>query len=321
VERDFFRDADPFGFILFRRNVRDPEQVRHLVTALRDCVGRPAPILIDQEGGRVARLRPPHWPEHPPARRIGQLAEMDRAAGHRAAWLNGRLLAAMLSDLGIDVDCAPVADVPVPGSHDVIGDRAFADDPGLVADLCRAFADGMMAGGVLPVVKHVPGHGRAGADSHKELPVVNAGRDTLERTDFAPFRDLADLPLAMAAHVVYPAVDPSRPASTSPTVIGEVVREWIGFDGLLFSDDLSMEALSGSPADRALAVLAGGCDVALHCNGDMAEMRAVAAVAPRLEPAGQARWLRAESRKSMPDGADIAALRQEFDRLLTVGMV
>ncbi len=275
-EAAFFRDVQPWGFILFGRNIEGPDQVRALTSALRETVGRAdAPILIDQEGGRVQRLRPPHWPAYPPGETYRRL----RGAGLSArdfAWLGGRLIAADLVDLGINVDCAPVADVPVRGAHDVIGDRAFAEEAGEVADLARAMAEGLMAGGVLPIIKHIPGHGRAGADSHKALPVVDAALADLEATDFAAFRALADLPIAMTAHVVFSAIDPDRPATTSPTVIDEVIRKTIGFDGLLLSDDLSMEALRGDLAERAKASLAAGCDVVLHCNGSMEEMTGVA---------------------------------------------
>ncbi len=288
-------EADPLGFILFRRNCETPDQVRALVDALRDAVGRPdAPVLIDQEGGRVARLKPPHWPANPPARRIGELAERDEAAGIEAAWINGRLLALMLHEVGVTVDCAPVCDVPVEGAHDVIGDRAFARDPRLVARLARAACEGLMQGGVLPVLKHMPGHGRAFADSHAELPVVDAPRAELEAIDCAPFRALADMPLGMVAHVVMTAVDPDRPASVSPVVIAELVRgPAMGFDGLLFSDDLSMGALSGDPGERARAVLEAGVDVVLHCNGDRAEMEAVDRATPPLSYVAAQRWARA----------------------------
>lgn len=318
-ERAFFRDADPLGFILFRRNCESPEQVAALVAGLRASVGRAdAPVLIDQEGGRVARLRPPHWPAHPPAGVIGALALRDRAAGLEAARLNGRLLAHTLLGLGITVDCAPVCDVPVEGAHDIIGDRAFGRDPVLVADLSRAFAEGMLAGGVLPVVKHIPGHGRAFADSHAELPVVDAPRDVLEATDFAPFRALADLPLAMVAHVVLTAVDPAAPASTSATVIRDVVRgPSIGFQGLLFSDDLSMGALRGTMAERTRAVLAAGCDVALHCNGAMPDMVEAVGVTPILCDEALQRWRRAARLVPAPaDAIDAAALRNRLDALL-----
>ncbi|OYQ32818.1 beta-N-acetylhexosaminidase [Niveispirillum lacus] len=314
AERDFFRDANPFGFILFRRNVDSPEQVRALVASLRECVGRQAPVLIDQEGGRVARLRGPHWPELPAARAVGGLTDPEKAA--RAAWLHGRLLAAMLADLGIDVDCAPVADVPVPGAHDVIGDRAFAMDPGAVTSLAAAQAAGLLAGGILPVVKHIPGHGRAFADSHKELPVVTTARAELETWDFAPFKALAQLPAAMVAHVVYSDIDPDRPSSISPTVIGDIVRGHIGFDGLLFSDDLSMQALSGTLGQRTAAVLAAGCDVALHCNGQMAEMQDVVRHARPLDADGHRRWSAASDLVAPAPPTDIHSLRAEFDRLL-----
>ncbi len=318
-ERAFFRDSQPLGFILFRRNVGSPEQVRALVRELRTAVGRDdAPVLIDQEGGRVARLRPPHWPNHPPARLIGRLAERAPAAGREAAWLNGRLLAAMLFDLGITVDCAPVCDVPVPHAHDVIGDRAFGGDPLLVTELARATCNGFLAGGVLPVIKHIPGHGRAFADSHRELPVVDATEGTLNATDFVPFRRLADLPLGMVAHVVYRAIDPYRPASTSPAVIAGVVRGRLGFDGLLFSDDLSMGALDGAPATRAREVLAAGCDVVLHCNGQLEEMRQIAAVIPPLEAAGAARWQRARAALRSPQPMVAAELRARLDQLLGI---
>lgn len=313
AERDFFRAADPLGFILFRRNVTDPTQVRRLVGDLRAAVGRQAPVLIDQEGGRVARLRPPHWPELPAAGRLDALG----SDAPRAAWLHGRLLAAMLADLGINIDCAPVADVPVPGAHDVIGDRAFAGAPDRVAELAQAQADGLLAGGVLPVVKHAPGHGRAIADSHLELPVVTTALADLRCWDFIPFKALAGLPLAMASHVVYTAIDPVLPASTSPTVIRDIIRGEIGFDGLLFSDDLSMQALSGSMGERTAAVLAAGCDIALHCNGQMAEMEQAVAAAGPLTPAACARWQIAQ--KAVPahlDGETAVELRRQFDALM-----
>ncbi len=288
-EAAFFRDVQPWGFILFSRNVESPDQVRALTSALRSTVGRAdAPILIDQEGGRVQRLRPPDWPAYP----TGETYRKLRGGGLAApdfAWLGGRLIAADLADLGINVDCAPVADVPVGGAHHVIGDRAFAHDAATVASLARAMAEGLMAGGVLPIIKHIPGHGRAGADSHKTLPVVKAPLADLEASDFAAFRDLADLPLAMTAHVVFSAVDPDQPATTSPTLIEHVIRKSIGFEGLLMSDDLSMEALSGDMRHRAKASLAAGCDVVLHCNGSMDEMTKVAAATGGLEGRAAAR--------------------------------
>lgn len=313
VEKAFFRAANPFGFILFRRNIADPAQVRALVADLRGAVGREAPVLIDQEGGRVARLRAPHWPELPAAGHVGALG----LAAPRAAWLHGRLLAAMLSDLGIDVDCAPVADVPVPGAHDVIGDRAFAGDPARVALLAGEQAKGLLAGGVLPVVKHLPGHGRAFADSHKELPVVTAPLAELQAWDFAPFKVLSGLPLAMVAHIIYTAIDADHPSSTSARIIKDIVRGEIGFDGLLFSDDLSMQALSGTLGQRTAAVLAAGCDVALHCNGVMAEMEDAVAHARPMGMTALERWeIATACRASHLEQADVAALRREFDLIL-----
>lgn len=313
----FFRDANPFGFVLFQRNCASPEQVQALVTALRESVDRPdAPVLIDQEGGRVARLRPPAWPAWPAARRIGDRARENPAAGVRAAWINARLIAATLFDLGIDVDCAPVCDVPVEGSDNIIGDRAFATDPLLVAQLAGAACAGLLAGGVLPVVKHTPGHGRALVDSHRALPRVTASLAELDATDFLPFRALSGQPLAMVAHVVYEAIDPDHAGSVSAKVIGDVVRQRLGFNGLLLSDDLSMQALSGTLAERAAAVSAAGCDIALHCNGDLGEMAAIAAVTPALAGRSLDRWIRA--RAGLPSVADIdeGALRAELDALL-----
>jgi beta-N-acetylhexosaminidase len=264
-ERAFLRDAQPWGFILFKRNIETPDQVRSLVTTLRDVVGRDAPVLIDQEGGRVQRLGPPHWPKYPPGAAYARLYDRDRAAGLAAARLGARLIAADLAALGIDVDCLPLADVPTADGNPVIGDRAYGDEPEKVAAIAAALADGLREGGVLPVLKHLPGHGRATADSHEKLPIVMTDRSVLERTDFAAFRPLAELPLGMTAHVVYAAVDPDEPATTSATVIADVIRGTIGFTGLLMSDDVSMQALSGSIAARTRAALAAGCDVALHC--------------------------------------------------------
>jgi beta-N-acetylhexosaminidase len=272
-ERRFFADADPLGFILFARNCQTPQQVADLVAALRDAVGRAdAPVLIDQEGGRVARLGPPHWRRPPAAGLIARLHAADADAGLEAARLNARLIAHDLYSLGIDVDCTPVLDVPVPDAHDIIGDRAYGTVPEPVIALAHQVCDGMMQGGVAPVIKHIPGHGRARADSHVELPVVEASYELLSTTDFVPFRALAGMPWAMTAHVVYTALDASRPATTSPEVIGKIIRRDLGFTGALMSDDLGMSALSGGFADRARAALAAGCDVALHCSGRMDEM-------------------------------------------------
>lgn len=280
-EAAFFRAVQPWGFILFKRNIGTPEEVRALTASLRDTVGRAdAPILIDQEGGRVQRMGPPHWRAYPAAARFLQAGGPEE--GPALARLGARLMAHDLAGVGISVDCAPVLDVPVAGANAVIGDRAYADDPREVAAFGRAVAEGLMAGGVLPVIKHVPGHGRANADSHLALPVVTAPRAALEAQDFAPFRALADLPLAMSAHVVFTALDPEQPATTSATVIREVVRGALGFDGLLMTDDLSMKALSGSFRGRTEAAFRAGIDVALHCNGERAEMEEVAAAAPGL---------------------------------------
>jgi beta-N-acetylhexosaminidase len=286
-ERALFGAARPWGLILFKRNVEDPAQVANLIQEFRVAVGRPgAPVFVDQEGGRVQRLQPPQWPAYPPAAKYGEIYARDPGQGLIAARMGAELIAADLIAVGINADCLPVADLRRPEGHDVIGDRAYGVDPSSVAKLARAAADGLLAGGVLPVLKHIPGHGRARADSHKELPVVEATLAELDRTDFESFRLLNDLPMAMTAHVVYAALDKGRPATTSPAVIGEVIRRRIGFGGLLITDDLSMNALSGSLGERAEAAFAAGCDMALHCNGRLAEMREVVAAAPAL--AGEA---------------------------------
>lgn len=318
-EHAFLREANPLGFILFARNCIDEAQVRDLITALKDCLGRDdVPVLIDQEGGRVQRLKPPYWRAAPAGARFAALAAQAEDDAVEAAWLNARLLAWELAALGITVDCAPVLDVPVPGSHDIIGDRAYGTTPEQVALLGRAVCAGLLAGGVLPVLKHVPGHGRAGVDSHAALPVVDASRELLQRTDFAPFRALNDMPWAMTAHVVYAAIDPAAPATTSPRVLAEVVRGWIGFDGLLVSDDLCMKALAGAPGERAAAALAAGVDVVLHCNGELAEMEAIAEVCPRLGEAALRRLARGEEtrRAAGAEGFDRVAALARVDALL-----
>ena len=283
-ERAFFRELRPWGFILFGRNVQTPDQIRTLVRSLRETVGdASAPVLIDQEGGRVARLKPPHWHERPAAARFGALHVKNPEAAREATYLGARLIAHDLAGLGINVDCLPVLDVPVAGAHDIIGDRAFAHAPTTVIDLGRAQIEGLMEGGVLPVMKHIPGHGRAGADSHLALPRVEAGIEELSASDFVTFRSLDLCPMAMTAHVVYDSIDPQRPATTSPKVIRDVIRGEIGFDGLLMSDDLSMQALDGPLDVRARAALFAGCDVVLHCNGKMDEMKLVASETKILE--------------------------------------
>lgn len=286
-ERAFFREAQPWGFIVFGRNIADRAQLRALCDAMRETVGdAKAPILVDQEGGRVARLKPPEWKIHASARAFGDLYANDAEAAREATYLNARLIAHDLNEVGLNVDCLPVLDVPVEGASDVIGDRAFAFAPPAIIDLGRAQIEGLMDGGVLPVMKHIPGHGRAAADTHFELPHVIATADELSASDFVTFRSLSDCPLAMTAHAVYDAIDPNRPATTSPKVIRDVIRGEIGFDGLLMSDDLSMKALTGSLRARAKAALFAGCDVVLHCNGGFAEMREVAEEAGPLEGAG-----------------------------------
>jgi beta-N-acetylhexosaminidase len=313
-EQDFFRDANPLGFILFQRNCETPDQVRALIASLREAVGRAeAPVLIDQEGGRVARLKPPQWPAYPPA---AALAGLGGERAREAVRLGARLIADDLAALGITVDCLPVLDVPVPGSDAVIGDRAYGDAPEPVTTLGRAACEGLLAGGVLPVLKHIPGHGRGMVDSHQALPRVDDLRTTLEALDFAPFRALADMPLAMTAHIVYTAFDAERPATLSRRVIDEAIRASIGFDGLLLTDDLSMRALGGSFAGRAVGALEAGCDVVLHCNGDMAEMTEVAGAVRPLTPQAAARFERAEKRRSAAQPIDRPALEARFRALV-----
>lgn len=318
AEAAFFRTADPLGFILFARNCETPEQIKALISALRAAVGRAdAPVLIDQEGGSVRRLRPPQWDDVPAAAAYGDLYRRDPARGRAAAALGGRLIAAQLAPLGISVTCAPVLDVSFPDTAAVIGDRAFADDPAVVADLARAFCDGLQAGGVLPVIKHMPGHGRATVDSHVEAPRVRAAAAELRRVDFAPFRALADAAMGMTAHVVYDAFDRDHVATLSRTVIGDVIRGDIGFDGLLMTDDICMGALGGDWGARCAAALDAGCDVILHCSGEAEEMAAVAAAVPALSAAARARWQRAAARQR-PAAAPVVAtdLAEELNDLI-----
>ncbi|MGA0531469.1 beta-N-acetylhexosaminidase [Hansschlegelia sp. KR7-227] len=316
-ERAFFRDAEPWGLILFGRNVESGDQIRALCAEFRDVVGRPdAPVLIDQEGGRVQRVRPPLALSHPPAARYGALHVQDARAGVEAARIGAEAIAVELAALGVTIDCLPVLDLPVDGMTKAIGDRAYGDTTDAVAELGQAVIDGMLAGGVLPVIKHMPGHGRATVDSHFHLPRVSADRATLEATDFAPFRALASAPIGMTGHIVFDAIDPERPATLSPIVIADVVRGFIGFDGLLLTDDLSMKALSGSVGGSAAAAIAAGCDIALHCNGDMGEMQEVAAAAPRLEGRSAERAARALARLVARPTVDVASLAAERDRLL-----
>ncbi len=316
AERDFLRETRPWGLILFKRNVESPQQVAALIRQAVDELQSDAAVLVDQEGGRVQRLGPPHWPAYPPGAAYARLFTQDADAGLAAARLGARLIAADLAGLGINVDCLPLADVPVPGADAVIGDRAYGNTPAQVAVIAAAVAGGLAAGGVVPVLKHIPGHGRATADSHLQLPVVHAERGTLEATDFAAFRPLKDLPMGMTAHVVYSAIDPVHPATTSATMIGEVIRGSIGFGGLLMSDDISMKALTGSIAERARASLAAGCDLVLHCNGDLDEMRAVAGEAPELTGPAARRANAAMAGRKVPEPIDLAAARREFAALM-----
>jgi beta-N-acetylhexosaminidase len=315
-ERAFLREVDPWGIILFKRNVSKPAQVAELVCSLRELLGRQAPILVDQEGGRVQRLGPPHWPAYPPGTVYGALYDRDPSLGLAAARLGGHLIGADLAALGIDIDCLPLADVPVAGANAVIGDRAYGSEPGKVAAIAGAIARGLQAGGVLPVLKHLPGHGRATADSHHALPVVGADRATLESTDFAAFRPLRELPLGMTAHVVFSAIDPVAPATTSVTMVQQVIRRDIGFKGALMSDDVSMGALSGTVAERSRAAIAAGCDLVLHCNGDLDEMREVASAVPALAGEPLARAAAALAARSAPETFDIGAARLAFDQMV-----
>ncbi|PSO16875.1 beta-N-acetylhexosaminidase [Bradyrhizobium sp. MOS003] len=317
VEREFIRDQRPWGFILFKRNVATPAQVTALVTELRTAAGAAdASVLIDQEGGRVQRLGPPHWPVYPPGAVFSTLYDTDSALGLTAARLSARLIAADLADLGITVDCLPLADVPVEGADAVIGNRAYGTEPGKVAAIARAVTEGLEQGGVLPVLKHIPGHGRATADTHFKLPTVDTPRAELERTDFAAFKPLSDLPMAMTAHVVFSAVDPAHPATTSATMIADVIRGAIGFQGLLMSDDVSMNALSGNIAERTRAIFAAGCDMALHCNGNIEEMREVAGQTPELSGRALERANAALAARKAPQSLDRVAARMELDALI-----
>ena len=318
AEREFIRSERPWGFILFKRNIETPEQVAILVKELRESIDAPeAPVLIDQEGGRVQRLGPPHWPVYPPGAFFGALYDLNPALGLSAARLGARLIAADLGDLGISVDCLPLADVPVVGADAVIGNRAYGTEPEKVAAIARAVTDGLEQGGILPVLKHIPGHGRATADSHFGLPKVDTSKKELERTDFAAFQPLADLPMAMTAHVVFSALDPAHPATTSATIIEQVIRGVIGFQGLLMSDDVSMNALSGSIAERTRAVFSAGCDVVLHCNGKLDEMRDVAAETPELSGKALDRARRALASRRAAQPFDREAARAELDAMMS----
>ncbi len=310
-EKSFFRDVAPWGFILFARNVDTPEQLRRLTGDLREAVGWNAPIMIDQEGGRVQRMRAPHWREYLPA-----LDQMERARDPiRAMWLRNRLIAAELHDVGIDVNCAPLADLLEDDAHPVMRNRLYGRDIEIVVRAARAGADGLLAGGVLPVLKHIPGYGRAVVDSHKDLPRVNVPRADLEARDFVPFIALNDMAMGMTAHIVFSDIDPDAPATTS-AVMMRLIRDQIGFGGLIMSDDIGMDALSGSPAERAAAAIAAGCDLVLHCNGGPDEMQDVARVVPEMTEAAETRAKRALAQRQTPMAIDISDAAAEFEALL-----
>jgi len=310
AEAAFFAKTQPWGFILFARNVDNPDQLRALTSALRDSVGRDALILIDQEGGRVQRLRAPHW------RQWGTPLEQVAGAGDgadRAMWLRYRIIADELRGVGIDANCAPQADIAFAATHPFLRNRCYGTDVKTVTKISRAVADGLLAGGVLPVLKHIPGHGRSIVDSHQDLPRVDTDLATLEKSDFAPFHALADLPLAMTAHLVYSAID-RKVATMSERMIG-LIRQQIGFDGLLMCDDISMGALSGSMTQKCAGALSAGCDVILHCNGDLEEMREVADVSGLMGAQTQARAEAAIAARKPAEPIDISAAQAEFQAL------
>ncbi|EBA12072.1 glycoside hydrolase family 3 N-terminal domain-containing protein [Roseobacter sp. CCS2] len=310
-ERGFFREVQPLGFILFARNIDNPDQLRRLTHDLRDAVQRDAPILIDQEGGRVQRMRSPHWREYLPA--LDQMAQAHDPL--RTHWIRNRLIAAELHDVGIDANCAPLADIAEDATHPVLKNRLYGYDVETVVAASRTCADAHLAGGVLPILKHIPGYGRASVDSHQHLPRVDAPRAELDAWDFAPFALLNDIPMGMTAHIVFSDIDADAPATTSAKMM-EVIRKGIGFDGLLMTDDLSMEALSGRVAERAQASIAAGCDIVLHCNGDAAEMQAVAAASGDMTPAAIIRANRALAMRKTPENIDIPGLEAELARHL-----
>ena len=318
-ERGFFRDAEPAGFILFKRNCENKEQLLRLTGSLRELGGRDdVPILIDQEGGRVARMRPPEWPAFPAAEKFANLYRVAPSSAIEAVRANARALGLMLRAVGVNVDALPLLDVRQEGASDIIGDRALGSEPMQVAALGRAVLDGMASAGVTGIIKHMPGHGRALVDSHRELPVVTASAEKLQ-TDLEPFERLSAAPMGMTAHVVYTAWDAERPASLSPVVIHDIIRERIGFDGWLMSDDIGMEALKGDFASRSAGVVAAGCDVALHCSGKMAEMLAVASAVPAMSAEGHERLARAMAGTRIePDDLDFAEEIAKRDQLLAL---
>lgn len=318
AEISFFKREEPWGLILFRRNCETPDQVKGLVNAFRAAVGRnEAPVLIDQEGGRVQRLRPPHWPKYPPAARYGDLYNLDPVLGKAMARLGARLIAHDLRALGISVNCTPLLDVRRVETVDAIGDRAFSEDPFIVAELGREVVCGMLSGGILPVIKHLPGHGRARVDSHLDLPRVEARCDELESADFIPFQQLSDCCLGMTAHILFTDIDDMLPSTQSREVVQSIIRGRIGFDGVLMSDDISMKALDGDMRERCHAVFAAGCDLVLHCNGDLREMEAVAEAAPALTGVSALRCQTATEAIQEPDlSFDVRLARAELQRNL-----
>lgn len=318
-ERDFFRDADPAGYILFARNCVDRAQVRRLTDAVREIHPRAdLPILIDQEGGRVARMKPPEWPAFPCGEAFDRIYQCAPSSAIEAARMNARALALVLSEVGVNVDCLPVLDVRQAGATDIVGDRAMGSEPMQVSALGRAVLDGLASGGVIGVVKHMPGHGRALVDSHKELPLVTATERELE-TDLEPFERLRQAPMGMVAHILFTAWDPERPSSLSPAIIQGIIRDRIGFDGFLMSDDIGMKALSGTMGERAAATVAAGCDAALHCSGKMDEMVSVAGATPLISADGEARLARAMASALLDDdGPDLAEATAKRDALLAL---
>lgn len=325
-EKAFFRDANPWGFILFARNVETPDQVRGLCASLRDCVGRDALIFIDQEGGRVRRLRPPHWPEYPSAQKLAQVYRIDRAKGLRVCYLHHRLMAHDLRRIGITADCAPVLDLPIEGADPIISDRAFGDNTRSIISMAHAAMAGLVTGGVAPVIKHIPGHGRATVDSHKELPRITDSKAVLKATDFLPFAALHDAPMAMTAHAVFECSDPKNPVTTSKTALTELIRKDIGFDGLLMSDDLDMRALHTGRMDGNLTALthkalAAGCDIALQCSGEMPNMVKVAAGAITLQGKAAERAFVADHCAASETKLDAKSARAEYDALLALGQM
>lgn len=312
AERDFFREFDPFGFIIFARNVETPEQLKRLTSELREAVGRDAPILIDQEGGRVQRMRGPYWREWtPPLEAIAQAG----ANASRMMALRSTLIASELQSVGIDANCAPLADIALAETHPFLRNRCYGENVAVVTEIARAVAEAYLEAGVLPVAKHMPGHGRSVNDTHLQLPTVTTGRDTLVEQDFAPFMALSDLPMAMTAHIVFSAYDTENPATQSKTML-KVIREEIGFDGLLMTDDLNMQALSGSLGERTHRSIQAGCDIALHCKGDLAEMQEVASAAGNMNAISQARARAALAQRKPAKKIDIASLEAELSELL-----